>query len=67
VFAESQLGYRLPTLLRRIYLEVADGGFGPAYGIFPVVRGRDEPGHDESLVEVRYDRGAASPLEGMKP
>src|SRR5262249_7834402 len=53
VSAESYLGYRLPTLLRRIYLDVADGGFGPGYGLFPVLKGRDEPGQDESLVVVR--------------
>jgi hypothetical protein len=51
--AESQLGYRLPTLLRRIYLEVADGGFGPGHGLFPLVRGRDQPGQEESLMAVR--------------
>lgn len=28
--AEGVIGYRLPPLLRRIYLEVANGGFGPA-------------------------------------
>ncbi|HEX7664895.1 MAG TPA: SMI1/KNR4 family protein [Polyangiaceae bacterium] len=27
--AEQELGVRLPPLLRRIYAEVADGGFGP--------------------------------------
>jgi hypothetical protein len=51
--AESQLSYRLPTLLRRIYLEVADGGFGPGYGLFPVVSGRAEAGQEECLVDVR--------------
>jgi len=39
--AEAELGFALPNLLRRLYLEVADGGFGPAYSIFGVVtRGR---------------------------
>ncbi len=31
--AEHELGYPLPPLLRRLYLEVANGGFGPGYGI----------------------------------
>lgn len=31
--AEKQLGFALPPLLRRLYAEVADGGFGPGSGI----------------------------------
>jgi hypothetical protein len=31
--AESLLGAMLPDLLRRLYMEVSNGGFGPAYGI----------------------------------
>jgi hypothetical protein len=31
--AEAQLGLPLPALLRRLYLEVADGGFGPESGL----------------------------------
>ncbi|MFI6849517.1 SMI1/KNR4 family protein [Kitasatospora sp. NPDC050467] len=31
--AEQQLGYRLPPLLRRIYTEIGDGGFGPESGL----------------------------------
>ncbi len=31
--AESVIGYRLPPLLRRLYLELGNGGFGPGYGI----------------------------------
>lgn len=31
--AERQLGYRLPQLLRRIYTEIGDGGFGPEGGL----------------------------------
>jgi hypothetical protein len=50
---ESQLGFGLPHLLRRIFEEVADGGFGPAYGIFPTQAGYSEAGQDETIVEVR--------------
>jgi hypothetical protein len=32
--AEAQLGFALPAALRRVYLEVADGGVGPGGGIF---------------------------------
>lgn len=31
--ADQALGCPLPPLLRRLYLEVANGGFGPGYGI----------------------------------
>lgn len=34
--AEMQLGFELPSLLRRVYLEVGNGGFGPGYGLFPL-------------------------------
>ncbi|MDX6329418.1 MAG: hypothetical protein QOI83_1801 [Streptomycetaceae bacterium] len=31
--AEEVIGFPLPPLLRRLYLEVANGGFGPDEGI----------------------------------
>jgi len=31
--AEHELGYRLPPLLRRVYTEIGDGGFGPEGGL----------------------------------
>lgn len=34
--AEMQLGFELPSFLRRVYLEVGNGGFGPGYGLFPL-------------------------------
>jgi hypothetical protein len=33
---EADLGFPLPTLLRRVYLEVADGGFGPGGGLMRI-------------------------------
>ncbi|MGP3934211.1 SMI1/KNR4 family protein [Nonomuraea sp. KM88] len=38
--AEAAIGYPLPSLLRRLYLEVGNGGFGPRGGIIGV-RGHD--------------------------
>lgn len=37
--SEAVLGFALPPLLRRIYLEVANGGFGPGYGVLGVEGG----------------------------
>lgn len=36
VAAERELGLRLPAALRQLYLDVADGGFGPGDGLLPV-------------------------------
>lgn len=36
--AETALGFALPALVRRLYLEIADGGFGPGYGLMPLAR-----------------------------
>jgi hypothetical protein len=30
---ETELGFPLPRLLRQLYLQVGNGGFGPAYGL----------------------------------
>jgi hypothetical protein len=39
VATERRLGFALPRTLRRIYLEVANGGFGPGYGVMGVEGG----------------------------
>lgn len=35
--AEKQVGFALPPLLARVYREVANGGFGPEYTLFPLI------------------------------
>ncbi len=37
--AEESLGFPLPRLLRDLYLEVGNGGFGPGYGIIGLKKG----------------------------
>ncbi|MCP9957788.1 SMI1/KNR4 family protein [Streptomyces sudanensis] len=34
--AQAALGFRLPPLLAALHTTVADGGFGPDYGLFPL-------------------------------
>lgn len=36
---EAELGIALPPLLRRLYLEIGDGDFGPGYGFFGAQNG----------------------------
>ena len=40
--SEAELGMPLPPLLRRLYLEVENGGFGPGAGLFGVTGGHTD-------------------------
>ena len=42
--AEEVLGFPIPLLLRRLYVEVGNGGFGPSYGLEGVPRIPPVPG-----------------------
>jgi hypothetical protein len=57
--AEGQLGFRLPDLLRRLYTEVGNGGFGPVFGLVPLSAaslGDDPPpGAEFDLVSGYHD------------
>lgn len=55
---ETQLGFALPPFLRTLYAELANGGFGPAYGLRGAVGGfADATGtivqHYQNLCEGR--------------
>ncbi len=52
--AEARLGFPLPALLRRIFLEVGNGGFGPGAGMFGLPVSADAGGNDESSAVGRY-------------
>lgn len=64
--AEEVIGYPLPPLLRRLYLEVGNGGFGPRGGIIGV-RGYDFDQSDvfaditESAMAFRDDPSGGRP------
>ena len=56
--AEQRLGVELPGLLRRLYLEVANGGFGPGFGLLGLPPGgwTDDKGADlVTLLERNLD------------
>jgi hypothetical protein len=36
---ERRLGFALPPLMKRIYIEIGNGGFGPAYGLIGLSNG----------------------------
>src|SRR5437763_1861679 len=48
--AERQLAFPLPNLLRELYATVADGGFGPSYGLLPFLKAAPDESEYESVV-----------------
>lgn len=64
---EARLGFQLPPLLRRLYTEVGNGGFGPVFGLLPLTiasLGEQPPAEaefdlagDYSQLVRRYDGG----------
>ena len=48
--AEEELGFRLPELLARLYCEVANGGFGPGFGLIGLSGGHFPNG--QSIVQI---------------
>jgi hypothetical protein len=49
--AEAALGFSLPSLLADLYLRIGDGGFGPEYGLLPLL---DGPPACEPAAVVQY-------------
>lgn len=54
---EELLGFDLPALLRSLYLQIGNGGFGPGYGLFALPLG--EPGCADLVGMYWYVRGDA--------
>lgn len=53
--AQSDLGFRLPELLKGIYTTIANGGFGPGYGVMGVSGGfTDDLGHTVEKLYATY-------------
>lgn len=52
---ESRLGFGLPRTLREVYRNVANGGFGPGYGVMGVEGGfADDMGHTVADLYAAY-------------
>jgi hypothetical protein len=64
--AEGRIGRRLPELLRRVYTEVANGGFGPDGGLASLTDGNRAPRHlrDWPCAVSAHERNLS---EGMPP
>jgi hypothetical protein len=58
--AEEALGFKLPPLLRDLYRLVGNGGFGPGYGILPLI-GAPRSTDVESVVELYTAFRSADP------
>lgn len=47
--AEAALVHPLPSLLRRLYLELGNGGFGPGYGLLGVADGHRDDANNTAV------------------
>ena len=62
--AEKELGFALPPLLKRIYIEIGNGGFGPGYGLYGLSANVGEDDYPEAL-EAIYAALRAEPPQGF--
>lgn len=61
---EKRLGFKLPNLLRKLYLEVSNGGFGPGYGLLSFGNGaKNEQGQD--IVEIYEEFRKDNPTDPL--
>jgi len=58
---EKVLGFTLPIILTRIYTEIANGGFGPAYGLMGLKGGMlDDMGKDVLTLYLSFIKERSS-------
>jgi hypothetical protein len=69
--AVTQLGFPLPPLLPKLWVEIANGGFGPGYGLLGVDGGHATDGTNwtvpDAYLESVDDPGWAVVIEGGWP
>ncbi|WP_182907445.1 hypothetical protein [Microbispora sp. H13382] len=61
---EQVIGHPLPPLLRRLYLEAANGGFGPRDGVLGVA-GSEYEHHVEAADILSFYRDSRDEFPGM--
>ncbi|MDQ2904862.1 MAG: SMI1/KNR4 family protein [Chloroflexota bacterium] len=60
---EQALGFPLPPLLCQLYAQIANGGFGPGYGLIGALGGFDEAGNLVELYQSHSRRAQLVDLE----
>ncbi|MGW0184614.1 SMI1/KNR4 family protein [Streptomyces sp. NPDC003362] len=65
VEVEAAVGHPMPALLRRLYLEVANGGFGPDGSILSLTDTGEWYSDEESLLQLVRDWRPASEPEAL--
>ena len=66
--AEQRLGFALPGLLRQIYLQVSNGGFGPGYGLIGIEGGAtDDLGNSVEQLYGKFWRPRLNDTSGFWP
>lgn len=58
--AELRLGFSVPSILRAAYHEIGNGGFGPGYGLLPLMPKGATP-NVENVVETYLDLKGGDP------
>jgi hypothetical protein len=67
VRAEALLGFHLPSLLRQLYLQVGNGGFGPGYGLYPLDNAQDPQAlRSDSLLTTSLTLRSMTPEEFVR-
>ena len=57
---ERLLGFALPPLMRRIYMEIGNGGFGPGYGLIGLTNGvPDDTGKTGPAIYQQFRRAGS--------
>ncbi|WP_326792657.1 SMI1/KNR4 family protein [Streptomyces sp. NBC_00841] len=64
--AEATLGFALPPLLTALHTRIANGGFGPAYGLLPLT-GDPAPDGEHSAVDQYLAHRRSASEEGQWP
>lgn len=52
--AEALVGFPLPTIIKRLYVEVGNGGFGPGYGLLPLNNEEDPQALETDSLVTTY-------------